>query len=80
MKRSEIFALAKQAGGHFDGSDWRFCCDFDADDLARFASLVAESEREACARIADDAADGIGRIEDDIGASIAKAIRARGAA
>jgi hypothetical protein len=35
-------------------------------------------EREACAKVADSAADNIGPIEFDVGASIAASIRARG--
>ena len=44
----------------------------------RFAALIRADEREACAKVCDDAADNVGPIEFDIGASLAAAIRARG--
>ena len=46
--------------------------------LERFAALVRADEREECAKVCDDAADNVGPIEFDIGASLAAAIRARG--
>jgi hypothetical protein len=45
--------------------------------LARFAALIAAAEREACAKVADGAADNVGPRELDIGGSIADAIRER---
>lgn len=54
MTRGELFELAKQAGGRFDGSDWRFTCDFDDEALTHFAALVATKEREACAVLCDE--------------------------
>lgn len=81
MTPDEILAMAKEAGlTDPDLADWMTDYGNAKDEIIMFAALVATKEREACARIADDAADGIGRIEDDIGASIAKAIRTRGAA
>lgn len=53
MTRNEIMRMAKQAGGRFDGSDWRFLCDFDDEELERFAALVAAAEREACAQVCE---------------------------
>ena len=49
-----------------------------SEELERFAELVRADEREACAKVCDDAADNVGPIEFDIGASLAAAIRARG--
>ena len=46
--------------------------------LEAFAALVRADEREACAKVCDDAADNVGPTEFDIGASLAAAIRARG--
>ena len=46
--------------------------------VQRFAALIRADEREACAKVCDDAADNVGPIEFDIGASLAAAIRARG--
>ena len=46
--------------------------------VERFVKLARADEREACAKVCDDAADNVGPIEFDIGASLAAAIRARG--
>ena len=45
---------------------------------SKLIELVRADEREACAKVCDDAADNVGPIEFDIGASLAVAIRARG--
>lgn len=60
------FEMAKEAGLR------------DSVNLERFAALVRADEREECAKVCDDAADNVGPIEFDIGASLAAAIRARG--
>lgn len=78
MKQDEIIELAKQAGferlGHTD-SDW-VCY---PEDIERFAKLVAEAEREECAKILDANAMAC---ESPIWRSLlqsnAQAIRARG--
>ena len=46
--------------------------------LVELVKRAVEAEREACAKVCDDAADNVGPIEFDIGASLAAAIRARG--
>ena len=84
MTRGELFALAKQAGGLFDGSDWRLACDFADENLARFVALVAAKEREACAQVCDSKyhqfiGPSFGEVRYGI-AACAAAIRARGAA
>lgn len=55
MNRDTIIKLAREAGGVFDGGCWRLNAEFDEDDLSRFAALVAEKEREACADIVENA-------------------------
>jgi len=53
MTKDEIIEMAKEAGGYSPKKypeEWRL----DDDDLLRFAKLVAEKEREACAKIAEN--------------------------
>lgn len=68
MTRDQILAMAREAGFHcYNG-----CADGIDADLERFAALVADVEREACAEIAE--------VWDDFGEKggvIAEAIRAR---
>ena len=74
MTEQEIIEIVREAGGYSPEKypdEWRL----DVDDLLRFAKLVAEKEREACAKIFDDA-KGTGRIASCREA--ADAIRARG--
>jgi len=77
-----IIEMAREAG-------WKDLRDYDSemhedifmgsvDSFKAFAALVRADEREACAKVCDDAADNVGPIEFDIGASLAAAIRARG--
>jgi len=77
----EIIELAKQSDLMADGEMWFSPTYGNADvhitDLERFAKLVAAKEREACARLADEYADGPERNYSEI---IADAIRARGQA
>ena len=68
----EIIEMARQSGAMFDHMTW-----VERDLLPvfeRFAKLVAEREREACAKVADDA-DGYSRFVNQF---ISKRIRARG--
>ena len=46
--------------------------------LTAMKVIAALEEREACAKVCDDAADNVGPTEFDIGASLAAVIRARG--
>ena len=50
MNRNEIIRMAREAGIKND-CDGIWCT---ADQLARFAALVAAAEREACARVCDE--------------------------
>jgi len=75
MTQHEIIEMAKRAG--FDPHDMSsdFTCNLE--DINAFTKLVAAKEREACARLADEYADGPERNYSEI---IADAIRARGQA
>ena len=69
MTKEEIIKMAKQAGAMFDHITW-----VERDLLPvfeRFAKLVAEKEREACAKIAEEPWQGSPK-------AIAELIRARG--
>jgi len=69
MTKEEIIDMARQAG--FDPHDMSadFTCNLD--NIEAFAKLIAEREREACAKIAD------GWPDYDV-QGLAEAIRARG--
>lgn len=60
MKHEEVIALAKEAGssivGGDDGTDqqcWTGYIAFDEGALNRFAAIVADKEREACAKVCE---------------------------
>ena len=67
MQRAEILKIAQKAGGRFDGSNWKFACDFDDEQLELFAALVSEKaaaeENEACALVCDEIFDKSATIE-----------------
>lgn len=67
MTKDEIIELAVEAG--FDEHHAKFDTRFEP-----FAALVAEKEREACAKVADEYANGLERNYSEI---IADLIRAR---
>ena len=75
MNKDEIIDMANKAG--FDLTMWQLSlgCEVSGthDELLAFAKLVAEAEREACAKVCDDWPNG----RDDV-YLIGKAIRARG--
>jgi hypothetical protein len=66
MTRDEMIALAKEAGWEYATDDRGF------EPLWRFAALVAEAEREACAKLCREAD------KSTHPADLAVAIRARG--
>ena len=74
MTKEEIIELARQAGferlGH-TAEDW--VCHLE--DIEEFIKLVAEHEREACAKVCDGYSDGRHANMADL---CAEAIRARG--
>ena len=57
MTQDEIIEMARQAGYQHPDAVGQ-CEDFEYFDLEAFAKLVAEKEREACAKIADEWAVG----------------------
>jgi hypothetical protein len=73
MTQDEIIEMAKQAGKFKDGIFPEPWLPFFVD----FANLVAQHEREACAKVADKYAEGLERNYSEI---IADAIRASGQA
>ena len=84
MTKEEITEMARQAGGYSPEKypdEWRL----DVDDLSRFAKLVAEKEREECAKICDDrvtayqyATDVWAQEHIDEAKNLAQSIRSRG--
>ena len=70
MTKDEIIEMARQAG--IDPDLWNY-----TDAFERFATLVAEHEREMCAKVCDDELKKWGIFDSDIG-DVSKAIRARG--
>ena len=68
MTKDEMIELAKQAGWEYAHGESGY------EPLWAFAKLIAEKEREACAKIADSYADGLERNYSEI---IADKIRAR---
>jgi hypothetical protein len=50
MTRDDIIRMAREAGLI---KDWMVLRNEESDALARFASLIAAAEREACARMAE---------------------------
>ena len=77
MTQDEIIEMARQAGDVSTDSRGRMDFCFDSYGLEAFAKLVAEKEREACAKICDDELKQWGIFDSDVG-DVSKAIRARG--
>ena len=73
MSQDEIIAMAQRAGYPHVGLNWN---DQEQAFLMRFAALVAEREREACALVAD--ATFRGKPGQSVNLAVADAIRARG--
>ena len=80
MTRDDITRMAREAHLLDDGGVW-FSSALDSDvlndDLERFAALVAEAEREACARMFD-MPDYLNGEQEDWFREVAATIRARG--
>lgn len=80
MNREDIIKLARQAGLSFNQSleelSTPFCDGVHCENLERFAALVTEAEREACAKLCEAQEDDGG--EWDIQQQCANSIRARG--
>ena len=74
MTRQEIIDMARQAGFERLGHDEHdYVCY--PDDIVAFAKLIAQHEREACAKVCDGYSDGRHANMADL---CAEAIRARG--
>jgi len=73
MTKEEIIEMAIHSGAMFDHMTWVERDLFPV--FERFAKLVAEKEREECAKISDSYADGLERNYSEI---ISDKIRARG--
>jgi len=76
MTQDEIIELAKRAGikRRTDVFFSEYCDGINFDDLEAFAKLVADKEREACAKVCDEFCYGSTKI------LVERAIRARGQA
>ena len=76
MTQDEIIKMAKQAGIRFLRNVFHsgYCDGVHGDELEHFAKLVAQHEREACAKICDEFCYGSTKI------LVEKANRARGQA
>ena len=81
MNREDIIAMAREAG--FDLEMWQLSLGSNVwgthEELERFAALVAEAEREACAKVCDEQANSpaLAALEKYRASFIADAIRAR---
>ena len=77
MTREEIIRMAREAG--FDPHDMSddFTCNLE--DIERFAALVADHEREACAKVCEERQEVFQKYyTKGLAAMCAEAIRARG--
>ena len=83
MTQEEMIELAKQAGFLTNEIKSYVISPYTSEDqdlyqeLEAFAKLVAEHEREMCAKVCDDELKKWGIFDSDIG-DVSKAIRARG--
>ena len=75
MTKEEIIEMARQAGVE-DSNEYNHLVCTEVE-LVAFAKLVAEHEREMCAKVCDDELKKWGIFDSDIG-DVSKAIRARG--
>ena len=80
MTQDEIIEMANEAGLAFDSEEypeiWGVYMDVGREEIVAFAKLVAEKEREACAKLCEAEGERI----DASWVSCAAAIRARGQA
>ncbi len=82
MTREDVIRWAREAGMQRDADVWFSAAsssDVTADDLTRFAALVAAAEREACAKVCEDVREEDNEAPFEAAADMcAAAIRARG--
>jgi len=80
MTQDEIIELAEKSGVAFSSDEypdiWQTYMHVGKKELEAFAKLVAEKEREACAKVCDDELKEWGIFDSDVG-DVSKAIRAR---
>ena len=77
MTREDIIRIAREAGLERNGY-WEFDMNRLARFAARFAALVAASEREACAKVCERYWSAASLESDRTATAIAAAIRSRG--
>ena len=76
MTRDEIIRMAREAGARPSKHPEKWdVWEFQDPAIERFAALVAEAEREACAKVAETAPD---LLQNSTFDGVAAAIRARG--
>ena len=75
MTKEQIIEMARQAGVE-DSNEYNHLVCTEVE-LVAFAKLVAEHEREMCAKVCDDELKKWGIFDSDVG-DVSKAIRARG--
>lgn len=92
MNRGDIIRMAQEAGMHRSTHNlasnpvqYRYSYDGYEENLERFAALVAEREREACAKVCNEVTEEYrgtawGKAAESIGDICTAAIRARGEA
>ena len=76
MTKEEMIEMAKQAG--FDPHDMSLDFTCNLDNIEAFTKLVAEKEREACAKVVENILLAEGADVDDVLLRLAEDIRARG--
>jgi len=80
MTQDEIIEMARQAGGMFSELPMMDAWVFGDKSLEAFAKLVAQHEREACAKVCDRYVDSSSDHEAGTAMNLQDAIRARGQA
>lgn len=79
MKPEKIVQMAREAGAIPIHKDYAQQALVGNKNIERFAAMVAAAEREACAQVAENCFEGVGKHKPIIMAvEAAKAIRARG--
>jgi hypothetical protein len=82
MNREQIIQMAREAGFDYSGTEFTWESVICTEELERFSKLVAEHEREECARICEDldTVNFKSKSWDEGTLDCANAIRARGQA
>jgi hypothetical protein len=77
MNTERIRELAEQAGISLSQKDYSYYWVESAEDIEKFAELIAAEEREACAKMCEEHPDGLNMLGGAF-VTCAAAIRARG--